>query len=163
MVFHVFNKYGYRRPDETARGARPVAKPRGTGSANFHCRAPQGSATGSPMAPGKGRIDKCILRLPLWPYDAIEWVSVALPRHPRVFEYGSGGSTLWLEDRGATVITAEHADDWREELASLFGPRITLLFRPPRQTAQSPRRPPSASSMTMWMRSATSLTTAWTL
>jgi hypothetical protein len=56
------------------------------------------------------------LRSPWWAYDAISWVAEGLPPQPRVFEYG-GGSTLWLEDRGATVTVAEHDEQWHRQLA----------------------------------------------
>ena len=46
------------------------------------------------------------LRSPWWPYDAISWVAVNLPMGARVFEYGGGGSTLWLSD-------------WRSSLPSI--------------------------------------------
>lgn len=74
------------------------------------------------------------LRSPWWPYAAAEWVASALPPQSRVFEYGGGGSTLWLEDRGATVAVAEHDDDWHRELAGQLASGTALLFRPPAAT-----------------------------
>lgn len=71
------------------------------------------------------------LRAPWWPYDAITWVASALPARPRVFEYGGGGSTLWLEDRSATVTVVEHDGQWQKRLAAQLSPTATLLFRPP--------------------------------
>lgn len=73
------------------------------------------------------------LRSPWWPYDAVEWVASVLPRG-RVFEYGGGGSTLWLEDRGATVTVAEHDEEWHRELRRQLAPGTVLLFRPPAAT-----------------------------
>lgn len=70
------------------------------------------------------------LRSPWWPYTAIDWVGAALPQHPRVFEFGGGGSTLWLEDRGATVTVVEHDEQWHNQLAHLLGTDTRLLFRP---------------------------------
>lgn len=70
------------------------------------------------------------LRLPFWPYDAIEWLAAALPPRAHVFEYGGGGSTLWLEDRGATVTVTEHDGEWYKALASRLTADATLLFRP---------------------------------
>jgi hypothetical protein len=48
-----------------------------------------------------------------------------------VFEYGGGGSTLWLEDRGAEVTVVEHDVQWRMQLAAAVGPGTTFVFRPP--------------------------------
>jgi hypothetical protein len=70
------------------------------------------------------------LRVPWWPYDAVAWVAANLPPAPRVFEYGGGGSTLWLEDLGAQVTTVEHDAQWSKQLAEVTGPGTTLLFRP---------------------------------
>jgi hypothetical protein len=70
------------------------------------------------------------LRSPWWPYSAIEWLASALPEGARVFEYGSGGSTLWLEDRGATVTVVEHDERWHGELAGKLGPTTRLLLQP---------------------------------
>ena len=74
------------------------------------------------------------LRSPWWPYAAVEWVASALPPQPRVFEYGGGGSTLWLEDRGAIVTVTEHDEGWHRELAGQLAYGTALLFRPPAAT-----------------------------
>lgn len=74
------------------------------------------------------------LRTPWWPYEAITWVASALPPQPRVFEYGGGGSTLWLEDCGATVTVVEHDEQWNRQLAMRLSPRTRLLFRPPAES-----------------------------
>lgn len=71
------------------------------------------------------------LRVPWWPYDAVAWVAASLPETARVFEYGGGGSTLWLEDHGATVTTVEHDENWLSRMSTQFESRATLLFRPP--------------------------------
>ncbi len=71
------------------------------------------------------------MRAPWWPYDAVTWVALALPPEPRVFEYGGGGSTLWLEDRSATVTVAEHDEAWHAQLADQVASCTTVLFRPP--------------------------------
>jgi Methyltransferase domain len=70
------------------------------------------------------------LRVPWWPYDAVTWMATSLPRQARVFEYGGGGSTLWLEDLGATVIAVEHDEHWHARLVGKIRPTTRLLFRP---------------------------------
>lgn len=53
--------------------------------------------------------------LPWWTYDAIDRVERFLSRRGpdvRVFEYGSGASTVWLARRTAVVDTVEHDTDW---------------------------------------------------
>ena len=70
------------------------------------------------------------LRSPWWPYNAIDWMAATLPPTAHVFEYGGGGSTLWLEDRGAAVTVAEHDRQWYEQLSGVLKPGTRLLFRP---------------------------------
>jgi hypothetical protein len=74
-----------------------------------------------------------VLRTPWWPYDAVTWVAGNLPPYARVFEYGGGGSTLWLQDRGATVTVAEHSAAWHQRLseASLSGTKVILRATEP--------------------------------
>jgi hypothetical protein len=51
------------------------------------------------------------LDVPWWTYRAIDVVEVWLAARPgpaRVFEYGSGASTLWLAGRSAEVHSVEH-------------------------------------------------------
>jgi Methyltransferase domain len=51
------------------------------------------------------------LDVPWWTYSAIDAVSIWLSARQtpvRVFEYGSGASTLWLARRAAEVLTVEH-------------------------------------------------------
>lgn len=74
------------------------------------------------------------LRSPWWPYSGIEWMTAALPRRARAFEYGGGGSTLWLEDREAMVTVVEHDKEWHDQLADRLGPDTRLLFHPPTAT-----------------------------
>lgn len=71
------------------------------------------------------------LRTPWWPYDAVSWVDANLPSGARVFEYGGGGSTLWLEDRGAIITTVEHDESWYRQLVDQLAAGVELLFRPP--------------------------------
>jgi hypothetical protein len=60
------------------------------------------------------------LDVPWWTYRAIDAVEgwLAERRHPiRVFEYGSGASTLWLARRADEVITVEHDATFAATLA----------------------------------------------
>lgn len=73
-------------------------------------------------------------RAPWWPRRAIAEVARRLPNGATVFEYGGGGSTLWLEDRGARVTTVEHDREWHDVLRTRVAATTTLLFRPPAPT-----------------------------
>ena len=67
-----------------------------------------------------------VSRRPWWPYPVIEYVGSNLRAAARVFEYGGGGSTLWLRDRGATVTCVEHDQHWHRELAKNLGSDVLL-------------------------------------
>lgn len=71
-------------------------------------------------------VDELIrLDVPWWTYDAIERVEAFLAHRKgaRVFEYGSGASTVWLAKRAGTVTSVDHDRGWVELLA----PRIAGL------------------------------------
>lgn len=54
------------------------------------------------------------LDLPWWTFDAIDQVDDFLRKRggARVFEYGSGASTIWLGKRAGEVVSIEHDDTW---------------------------------------------------
>jgi hypothetical protein len=70
------------------------------------------------------------LRRPWWPYGAVEWIAGYLPATARVFEYGGGGSTLWLQDNGAIVTVAEHDIAWHRQLQEELPAGTRVLLRP---------------------------------
>lgn len=54
------------------------------------------------------------LDVPWWTYRAIDETEAFLASRPkaRVFEYGSGASTVWLAKRAGTVVSVEHDAGW---------------------------------------------------
>jgi CheY-like chemotaxis protein len=70
-------------------------------------------------------------RLPWWPFAAINGVAASLPPEAVVFEFGGGGSTLWLADLGAQVTVAEHDREWFEVLCQQLGDTATTLLSEP--------------------------------
>lgn len=50
--------------------------------------------------------------IPWYTYPAIEFLEPRLPPGMRVFEYGSGWSTLWWAQRAAEVFAVEHDAQW---------------------------------------------------
>jgi hypothetical protein len=50
--------------------------------------------------------------VPWWPRRAVRYVARELPVNARVFEFGAGASTLWLQSRGAHVTSVEHDEAW---------------------------------------------------
>jgi len=55
-----------------------------------------------------------LLDLPWWTFNAIEQTGAFLRARPeaRVFEYGSGASTIWLARRAGYVTSVEHDPSW---------------------------------------------------
>ncbi len=75
------------------------------------------------------------LDLPWWTFRAIDAVDVFLAgkRSPRVFEYGSGASTIWLGRRAGEVISVEHDAAWYPVVAAQAEalPNVQLQLVPP--------------------------------
>jgi predicted O-methyltransferase YrrM len=73
-------------------------------------------------------------------FTAIRWLTSNIDRKMRVFEYGSGGSTLFFANRVHELVSVEHDREWHartcEALAAASIRNCTYLLRPPRpQTA----------------------------
>ncbi|WP_010139172.1 class I SAM-dependent methyltransferase [Oceanicola sp. S124] len=62
------------------------------------------------------------LDVPWWTYGAIDRVDAFLRGHAaaRVFEYGSGASTIWLARRAASVTSIEHHAGWGYKVQGLI-------------------------------------------
>jgi len=72
------------------------------------------------------------LDVPWWTYRAVDVVEAWLAAHPkpvRVFEYGSGASTLWLAKRADEVHSVEHHREFGEHLAGSLAPLANVDFR----------------------------------
>jgi predicted O-methyltransferase YrrM len=54
--------------------------------------------------------------IPWFTYPAIEFLARAVPSDIRLFEFGSGQSTLWWAARVAKVTSVEHDPDWAEAM-----------------------------------------------
>lgn len=74
------------------------------------------------------------LDLPWWTYDAIDEVERFLSARPaaRVFEFGSGASTVWLARRAAEVHSLEHDAEFAALVTDLVDrpDRVTLHVVP---------------------------------
>jgi predicted O-methyltransferase YrrM len=82
------------------------------------------------------------LDLPWWTYPAIAEVEAALADRggqARVYEYGSGASSVWLGRRAAEVHSVEHSGDFveflRPALAELPNVHLTHVEAPQRGTS----------------------------
>ncbi|WP_426241407.1 class I SAM-dependent methyltransferase [Nocardioides sp. LHG3406-4] len=79
-----------------------------------------------------GRLD-----LPWWTFESARLVAAHLRAHPgaRVFEWGSGASTLWLASRAGSVHSVEHHADWAASLAPRLPGNVTLQVVEPEVSA----------------------------
>lgn len=77
------------------------------------------------------------LDVPWWTFDSAEQVTAFLEERPdaRVFEWGSGASTLWLAARAGWVHSIEHHAGWASELAPRLRDNVTLTVVEPTESA----------------------------
>ena len=74
-----------------------------------------------------------VLDLPWWNVKATHEVEQFLASRPgaRVFEYGSGASTVWLAKRAREVISVEHDRPWFDKFVRQTAPHdnVSLMHR----------------------------------
>ena len=63
-------------------------------------------------------------------YEAHRALERLLTPEMRVFEYGSGGSTLYLAPRVAELVSVEHDPDWHAKVQARVGNRSELMLVP---------------------------------
>lgn len=56
--------------------------------------------------------------VPWYTFGAIDWLESYLKPEMKVFEYGSGGSTIFYAKRVANVISVEHDTTWYQDVSS---------------------------------------------
>lgn len=87
------------------------------------------------------------LDIPWWTFKASKKVGDFLDANPqaRVFEWGSGASTLWLAKRAKSVVAVEHDPNWAERVGEASPPnaRVRLVKS---AIAQSPGQSVVSSS-----------------
>jgi hypothetical protein len=65
---------------------------------------------------------------PWLPYALTEFLSAELNRAARVFEYGSGGSTLWFSQRVREVVSIEHDPAWYTTVSTAAPANVRVVF-----------------------------------
>jgi hypothetical protein len=78
--------------------------------------------------------------VPWIPFRATEWLSSYLQSDMTVFEYGSGGSTLFFAERVQTLVSVEHDPQWHSKVASRLRERgvnnVSYLLCEPRKDGE---------------------------
>ena len=67
--------------------------------------------------------------LPWVTYPFIDFIEDRLDTTMKVFEYGSGNSTLWYADRVAVVIAVEHDKFWYDKVLNTMPDNVTLNYQ----------------------------------
>lgn len=82
---------------------------------------------------------------PLIPFEAAQWLDNFLTRDMTVFEYGSGGSTLFIAQRVKKIITVEHHPKWYQIISQLLKEKnisnCQYLFKKPQPSENNPLDP----------------------
>ena len=67
--------------------------------------------------------------MPWLVFDAISFLQTRIPPQASVFEYGSGGSTLYWLSRGCTCVSVEHDEAWSQILSARLGSKKGIEYR----------------------------------
>ncbi len=78
------------------------------------------------------------LGVPWWTFDSADRMEAFLRLRPgaRVFEWGSGASTLWLAERAGSVHSVEHHAGWAADLTPRLPANVTLEVVEPAESAR---------------------------
>lgn len=74
-------------------------------------------------------VDRNGCPLPWFTYPAISFLENRVKSEMRVFEYGSGNSTLWWGDRVSSVVSCEHDSHWYDLMKSKIPSKVEYIYR----------------------------------
>ena len=82
--------------------------------------------------------DLIALDVPWWTYEAAGKVArfLASRDEPRVLEWGSGASSVWLAKRAGSVTSIEHDPAWAEEIGPVLPANAQVIAVPPTLASQ---------------------------
>lgn len=66
--------------------------------------------------------------LPWITFPCIHFLENRIGPEMSVFEYGSGGSTLWWSKRVAKIVAVEHLPEWYDKLRADLPPNVEVLL-----------------------------------
>lgn len=67
--------------------------------------------------------------IPWYTYPAVAFIKQRLDESVRVFEYGSGYSTVWYAERAESVVAVEHSETWWNEIRSMMPENTDVRLR----------------------------------
>ncbi len=65
--------------------------------------------------------------IPFMTYSAIEFIKSRIPKEARVFEYGSGYSTLWFARHTKEVCSVEHDNVWYDIVRTMLPDNARII------------------------------------
>ncbi len=73
------------------------------------------------------------LKIPWFTYGAIDWLKKNLKTGSRIFEYGTGGSTLFFSLYASELVAVEHNEKWYKQVCDsiIANPNVKLLHKTP--------------------------------
>src|SRR5881392_3049736 len=75
--------------------------------------------------------------IPWITYPALRFLEPRIRKSFKVFEFGSGLSTLWWAKRVSKVVSVEHDKDWHDLVAKDAPKNVEMLFRDGDEYVQS--------------------------
>ncbi len=66
---------------------------------------------------------------PWYTYPSLYFLDTKQLSELRIFEYGSGNSTLWWSRKAASVVSVEHNREWFELISEQRPPNVTYVYR----------------------------------
>ncbi|HTW74622.1 MAG TPA: hypothetical protein VMD56_06835 [Steroidobacteraceae bacterium] len=86
----------------------------------------------------KAAVDPSGRPVPWWTYPSAQFIAPRIHRAMRVFEYGSGASTLWWAARVSAVVACEYDATWYRRMSGIVPANVTLVHVP--DSANFPRQ-----------------------
>jgi hypothetical protein len=68
--------------------------------------------------------------IPWYTYPAIDFIKSRIKENFRVFEYGSGHSSLWFSDHVKEVVAVEDSKEWADEMADRAPENLKIVYQP---------------------------------
>ena len=73
-------------------------------------------------------VDKEGTPIPWFSYPAVEFLSARIRKEMKVFEFGSGNSTLFFSRRVNQVISIEHNKEWYDKISKQSPPNSKIIY-----------------------------------
>ncbi|MCB8994775.1 MAG: FkbM family methyltransferase [Bacteroidales bacterium] len=74
-------------------------------------------------------VDKNNNPIPWCTYPFIDFIGPRLTKKMRVFEYGSGNSTIWFSERVEAIVSLEHDKLWHDKLRGRMPENAHLVYK----------------------------------